>query len=602
MKNIRTYVSFFLLALIFQLQPISSGAQITRSQVIVNAMAYTTYAWTAHSSNLTPWINTSCGGHYVRHAPHLSLGTNIGMPYCWGAWSTPAVHNSLMLANVSAGDTNCSSLWNYAGAGCASGIDCSGLAARSYNITSTKPNTTMLASSSYSVPYSSLSQLLQGDMLILPGQHVMVVNSYNATSGASVIEASARDWKASARTLTPSQLTGYNPYYYNLIINTCTTPTSISYSGVTTNSAYLSWPAATSATSYELSYRQSSSSTWTIITGISGTSYTLSGLSAGTSYYIQIRDYCSSSAAWATTYATNSFTTLPPSCAAPGSLSSSSITTSSANISWPSVTFASNYELSYKSSSSSTWTTVSSLIYGTSWTLTGLAAGTTYNIRIRTYCSTGLAWSTYVSNSFTTSAACATPSSVGYYSVSGHGANVSWSSSATTFNLRLRPSGAITWWPYSWTGTSVAFSGLSLSTCYEFETQAICSGTSSAWSTSIYFCTASHKSAQIDSTENTNGVGISLSVPTEVLDVTPDHVLISPNPISLGEDLQIIGIAKGSEIILANIDGKDIETWKCTEERKAIIPIPRSLPPGVYIIKIKEINGYITPKKIVLNN
>ncbi|MBK8965335.1 MAG: M43 family zinc metalloprotease [Saprospiraceae bacterium] len=73
-------------------------------------------------------------------------------------------------------------------------------------------------------------------------------------------------------------------------------------------------------------------------------------------------------------------------CGTPGSLAASSITQTGATVSWGAVSGATNYNLQYKVSTSSTWTTVSG-IGGTSYNLTGLSAGTTYNYQVQANCS-----------------------------------------------------------------------------------------------------------------------------------------------------------------------------------------------------------------------
>ncbi|MEO8111205.1 MAG: hypothetical protein ABI594_14275, partial [Ginsengibacter sp.] len=63
-------------------------------------------------------------------------------------------------------------------------------------------------------------------------------------------------------------------------------------------------------------------------------------------------------------------------CNAPAGLTTSSITSSSANISWGGVSGANNYDIDYKATSSSTWISRVSGTTSTSSNLTGLAAST----------------------------------------------------------------------------------------------------------------------------------------------------------------------------------------------------------------------------------
>lgn len=74
---------------------------------------------------------------------------------------------------------------------------------------------------------------------------------------------------------------------------TCGVPTSLSTSSITTNSAALSWAAVSGATSYDVQFRQSGTTTWTS-GNVTSTSASLTGLIAGTSYEWSVRANCSS--------------------------------------------------------------------------------------------------------------------------------------------------------------------------------------------------------------------------------------------------------------------------------------------------------------------
>jgi len=88
----------------------------------------------------------------------------------------------------------------------------------------------------------------------------------------------------------------------------CATPSGLAASGITQTSATVSWGAVSGATSYNLQWKISTSSTWTTVSGLSGTSYGLSGLTASTTYNYQVQAVCSSGSS--TYSAAASFTTL----------------------------------------------------------------------------------------------------------------------------------------------------------------------------------------------------------------------------------------------------------------------------------------------------
>ena len=72
----------------------------------------------------------------------------------------------------------------------------------------------------------------------------------------------------------------------------CGTPGALSAGSITTSSAVVSWGAVSGATSYNLQWKLSSSGTWTTVTGLATTSYSLTGLAANTTYNYQVQAVC----------------------------------------------------------------------------------------------------------------------------------------------------------------------------------------------------------------------------------------------------------------------------------------------------------------------
>jgi hypothetical protein len=92
----------------------------------------------------------------------------------------------------------------------------------------------------------------------------------------------------------------------------CGTPSGLSATNITQTSATVNWGSVSGATSYNLQWKLSGASTWNTVTGISGTSYGLSGLTAGTTYNYQVQAVCGSTSG---NYSTSSsFTTTSGSC------------------------------------------------------------------------------------------------------------------------------------------------------------------------------------------------------------------------------------------------------------------------------------------------
>lgn len=101
-----------------------------------------------------------------------------------------------------------------------------------------------------------------------------------------------------------------------------------------------------------------------------------------------------------------------------------------------------------------------------------------------------------------TPVACGLPTSLSSSSVTSSSALLSWSgvSGALSYNIRYRLSGATTWNPVSTTNASVSISGLTSSSMYEFQVQAVCAA-SGSFSSSVFFTTLSNGT---DTLINTN--------------------------------------------------------------------------------------------------
>ena len=97
-------------------------------------------------------------------------------------------------------------------------------------------------------------------------------------------------------------------------------------------------------------------------------------------------------------------TPTPVLCGAITGLTSASITQTGATISWAAVTGATGYVLQYKLASSTVWTTVN--VATTSFAITGLTAGTAYNVQVQSVCSAGNG--SFTALNFTTTSAATT--------------------------------------------------------------------------------------------------------------------------------------------------------------------------------------------------
>ncbi|MEO0338828.1 MAG: fibronectin type III domain-containing protein, partial [Bacteroidota bacterium] len=160
----------------------------------------------------------------------------------------------------------------------------------------------------------------------------------------------------------------------------CNAPGSLSVSSISTNSATITWGSVTTANSYTLRYRRSGTSSWTQVS-TANRSRTLSGLTTGTTYQVQIRSNCSGqSSAYS---AIQTFTTNDV-CNIPSNLSLGSLNTTSALLSWNTVSGALAYTFRYRRVGTSAWTQFD--IASTSFGINNLLPNTNYEAQVRTLC------------------------------------------------------------------------------------------------------------------------------------------------------------------------------------------------------------------------
>ena len=204
-KTIYNYIKICILSILFIVFSFNYCiGQITRTQIINNAVPYTTYIWTATKANI--WNGTSCGGKTIQTPSWVQIGQNSGMPYCWGGWTKTTDIQNYLNNGKSAGDINTDTNFG-AEPNCAVGLDCSGLVSRAWGLTNKLGGNGLV---NISTPIT-LNQTQPGDILVLPGEHVMLIETNNQNGYYGVIESSAHDWKCSRRTYTPAQLTNYVP-------------------------------------------------------------------------------------------------------------------------------------------------------------------------------------------------------------------------------------------------------------------------------------------------------------------------------------------------------------------------------------------------------
>jgi fibronectin type 3 domain-containing protein len=252
-------------------------------------------------------------------------------------------------------------------------------------------------------------------------------------------------------------------------------PTGVAATAVSSSQINVSWTASAGATSYKVKRATVSSGPYTTVaSGVSGTTFSNTGLAASTTYYYVV------SAMAGGAESANSIeagaTTLLPTPAAPTGLTAASASSSQINLSWTASSGATSYNVKRATVSGGPYTTVATGVTGTTFNNTGLAASTTYYYVVSAVNAGGES-----ANSSQASATTRPAAPTGLIASAGNGqVSLSWTAStgATSYNVkRATVSGG----PYTTiatgvAGTSFLNTGLVNGTAYYFVVSAVNAG------------------------------------------------------------------------------------------------------------------------------
>ncbi|MFN5323359.1 MAG: fibronectin type III domain-containing protein [Bacteroidota bacterium] len=264
---------------------------------------------------------------------------------------------------------------------------------------------------------------------------------------------------------------------------TCLPPAGLSAANITSNSAVLSWTVLPgTGYSYDIRYRVVGS---TNLIGVSNIAppYTLANLACNTNFEFQVRTNCGNNnySAWSTFVA---FTTnaCPTNCPTPTGLTSTNITSSSAVLSWSSVSPTPvGYNLRFRVLNTTSWTTVNNV--SSPYQAAGLPCNVGIEWQVQTICTnaTGAAsLSAWSGSALFTTAACTSPcpAPIGLTTtnITANAATANWSAvtGAPGYTIRRRVVGSATWSYFTTTAISFNFGNLTCGTNYEWQVRANC--------------------------------------------------------------------------------------------------------------------------------
>ena len=337
----------------------------------------------------------------------------------------------------------------------------------------------------------------------------ILTNSYNVSGLNS---ATAYHWQVRAACnplgFNSSGFTGASTF---TTLTPCTNPAGLTVGNVTAFDASVSWLASMSAIGFEVYYSVQGSGVWDTLTTTS-TSVTISGLAFATTYEWGIMSICAlgginnSSVVFGTPF------TIDNQCADPTNLIVSGITTDEATLNWDASTLVDHYDLRYRETGATSWTTINNIPGSvSSKTVTGLILSTTYEWELMAICDLFNNISTWIVGSNFTTLSCPVPTNTTTSNILLDRATVNWNavSGAYNYQIRFKAISSSTWQMVSNFGTSRTIVGLSANTDYHWQVQTFCnaSGTNiSDWSDTIPFTTPSVCITPINSTASIVGL------------------------------------------------------------------------------------------------
>lgn len=219
----------------------------------------------------------------------------------------------------------------------------------------------------------------------------------------------------------------------------------------TAHTATLTWTNGDAETAWQIAYIASAdydadvdideSNGWTIV-DVTTKPYTLTGLSASTTYYAYVRANCGGGdySAWCTTKAT--FTTTNGIGTPTGlAVDNATLSYNTATVTWSRVAtndLHESFDIYFSTDGTAptaetvpTYTGITAMTY----TFTGLSEATTYYVWVRDVCGTdgNSAWSSRLT--ITTTVFCPAPTGVTVSSATAHGATISWTGTSDSYNV-----------------------------------------------------------------------------------------------------------------------------------------------------------------------
>ena len=184
------------------------------------------------------------------------------------------------------------------------------------------------------------------------------------------------------------------------------------------------------------------------------------------------------------------YSSTPVECTTPIALAVNIITETAATATWTAGGEETAWKLQYKTAAATSWGSEIDVITTPSYQMTGLTAGTEYQVRVKAVCGEGDESQWTEAFAFTTNEEvvepCSTPTNVAASNITKESMTITWSANgASKWNLQYRVVNG-TWSTVTVEGNpTYTITDLTEATEYQIQVQAVCDGATSPWSTMI---------------------------------------------------------------------------------------------------------------------
>ena len=168
---------------------------------------------------------------------------------------------------------------------------------------------------------------------------------------------------------------------------------------------------------------------------------------------------------------------------------------------------------------------------------------------------------------------CSAPNGLTSSNVANTTATLNWNSTgAASYNVQYKLASATTWTTTSTTSTSLALTGLTAGTSYQFQVQSVCTGgTTSAYSATVTFSTLSSTGCGVDAFESNNTAATANTVTVSSTVAGTRNGLICPAGDIDWFKFNNLSTAKNIKVTLTNLPADyDIYLYRSTSTTKVL--------------------------------